>query len=145
MIGKRWSAEDVIYLQKHWGQSIETLSRDLERSTQSICNKARQLGLYKKRWTQEQIDYLQENYGKISIPALAKQLGKTVNAVRVMRERLGLGAFLMNGEYISLNQLLLAVCGGTFYERAANRVCAPCRAARKRQGFRKYQYLSSRR
>ena len=36
-------------------------------------------------------------------------------------------------------------CGATFYERAENRVCAPCRAARKREGFRKYQYLSSRR
>mgnify|MGYP003292700177 CR=1 FL=1 len=65
-----------------------------------------------KRWTQEEIDYLQENYGKYSIPTLAKNLGRSVNAIEVMRCRLGLGSFLMNGEYISLNQLLLAVSGG---------------------------------
>lgn len=67
----------------------------------------------KNYWTQEQIDYLQENYGKYSLPTLAKNLGKSVVAIKVMRQRLGLGAFLMSGEYISLNQLLLAVGGGS--------------------------------
>ena len=66
-----------------------------------------------RRWTAEEVDYLQENYGKYSIPTLAKTLGKTVNAIKTMRQKLGLGAFLMNGEYISLNQLLLAVNGGS--------------------------------
>ena len=67
----------------------------------------------KNYWTQEQIDYLQENYGKYSLPTLAKNLGKSVVAIKVMRQRLGLGPFLMSGEYISLNKLLLAVGGGS--------------------------------
>ena len=65
-----------------------------------------------RRWTTEEIVYLQENYGKYSIPNLAKKLGKSVAAIKVMRQRLGLGAFLMCGEYVSLNQLLLTISGG---------------------------------
>ena len=33
-------------------------------------------------------------------------------------------------------------CGGTFYERQENRICAPCRAARKKQAQRKWRKLS---
>jgi hypothetical protein len=33
-------------------------------------------------------------------------------------------------------------CGGTFYERAENRVCAPCRTARRRQAYKKYRHLN---
>jgi len=113
MMGKRWTPEEEAYLRENWKLPMEELSKTLCRSEISIHQKAGKLGMYRKKWTQEQLDYLQENYGKYSIPALAKNLGKTVNAIKVMRQRLGLGAFLMNGEYISLNQLLLAVSGGS--------------------------------
>ncbi|MBR2081371.1 MAG: hypothetical protein IJ980_07035 [Oscillospiraceae bacterium] len=32
-------------------------------------------------------------------------------------------------------------CGGTFYERTENRICAPCRAARKKQAQKKWRKL----
>ncbi len=44
-------------------------------------------------------------------------------------------------EFIRIRPQYCVRCGGTFFERAENRVCAPCRAARKRQAFRKYQHL----
>ena len=64
-----------------------------------------------KKWSSDDEDYLQENWGKYSVPAIAKHLGRTVNAVKVRAQRLGLGPALMGGDYITLNQLLIAVKG----------------------------------
>lgn len=55
--------------------------------------------------------YLQEKWGKLSIPALASKLGRSVDAVKIRASRMGLGAVLMGGDYITLNQLLIAVKG----------------------------------
>lgn len=49
----------------------------------------------------------------IIMSAIAKKLNRTTNAVKVKAQRLGLGAVLMAGEYVTLNQLLLAVNGGS--------------------------------
>lgn len=67
-----------------------------------------------KPWSAEDEQYLQESWGKFSIPAIGKKLGRSVNAVKVRAQRLGLGAVLMGGDYISLNQLLIAVKGTNF-------------------------------
>lgn len=65
-----------------------------------------------RTWKPEEEDYLMEKWGQISVPAIAKKLNRTTNAVKVRAQRLGLGAVLMAGEYVTLNQLLLAVTGG---------------------------------
>ena len=70
------------------------------------------MGLYRRRWTPKEEEYLQENWGKYSIPAIAKKLGKSVNAIKVRANRLALGPVLMGGDYVTLNQLTLAVSGG---------------------------------
>lgn len=64
-----------------------------------------------KRWTQEEKDELAELYGSKSLDEIAKKLGRSVKAIINMRYRLHLGAFLDNGDYITLNQLLMAVKG----------------------------------
>lgn len=66
-----------------------------------------------RTWKPEEEDYLMEKWGQISVPAIAKKLNRTTNAVKVKAQRLGLGAVLMAGEYVTLNQLLLAVNGGS--------------------------------
>ena len=66
-----------------------------------------------RTWKPEEEDYLMEKWGQISVPAIAKKLNRTTNAVKVRAHRLGLGAVLMAGEYVTLNQLLLAVNGGS--------------------------------
>ena len=70
-----------------------------------------------KKWTPEEKQYLQDNWGTVSIKSMATHLNRSINAVIVMKEKLGLGAFLDNGEYITFNQLLLAlnITGGTGY------------------------------
>lgn len=63
------------------------------------------------RWTAEEEGYLQEKWGTVSIPAIAKYLGRSVDAIKVRAARLSLGPVLMGGDYITLNQLLWAVKG----------------------------------
>lgn len=46
-------------------------------------------------------------------------------------------------EFIRIQPQYCVRCGATFFEREQNRVCAPCRAARRRQAFKKYRYLNN--
>lgn len=72
----------------------------------------------KKDWSQGEIDYLQDNWGICSVKAISEHLGRSINAIQIMKNRLALGAFLDNGEYITFNQLLLAlgITGGSIYK-----------------------------
>ncbi len=62
-------------------------------------------------WTPEETEYLQEHWGYLSISAIANNLNRTENAIKVRVARLGLGPALINGDYITLNQLMHAVTG----------------------------------
>lgn len=44
-------------------------------------------------------------------------------------------------EFIRIQPQYCVRCGVTFYERSPNRICSRCRAARKRQAYRKYRHL----
>ena len=64
-----------------------------------------------RTWKPDEEKYLMEKWGQVSIPAIAKTLNRTTSAVKVRAQRLGLGAVLNAGEYVTLNQLLIAVTG----------------------------------
>lgn len=64
-----------------------------------------------KTWTHEEENYLEENWGYKSVPAIAQQLGRSVNGIIVRARRLNLGPALLSGDYITLNQLVIAVTG----------------------------------
>lgn len=64
-----------------------------------------------KRWTLEEETLLMDKWGELSIPGIAKRLGRTEDAVKVRAVRMKLGPVLMAGEYVTLNQLLKAVTG----------------------------------
>ena len=68
---------------------------------------------HNKRWTDEEIHILQELWGTKSISYIAKKLNRTPVSVHRKAERLKLGAFLNNGDYISYKQLL-EVLGFTY-------------------------------
>lgn len=44
-------------------------------------------------------------------------------------------------DFVRIQPQYCVRCGATFYERSVNRVCSPCRAARKRQAYRKFLHL----
>lgn len=62
-----------------------------------------------RKWSNEEIRYLEESWGNISVNGIAKHLRRSENAVIVKKERLGIGAFLENGDYIVFNQLVCAL------------------------------------
>lgn len=61
-----------------------------------------------RNWTKEEYDYLMDNWGKYSVGAICKHLNRSRNAINIKVFRLGLGAFLDAGEYITFNQLSVA-------------------------------------
>ena len=65
----------------------------------------------KPNWTAAEKAYLQENYGDQSIRSLSRRLERSPQAIRLMAHRLGLGALLDNGDYVSLNQVHQAIYG----------------------------------
>lgn len=72
---------------------------------------------YNKKWTAEDEMYLEDSWGAISIPTIAKNLNRTVSAIKVRAQRLGLTRHIHNGEYITYNQLLVAIGMGESYVR----------------------------
>lgn len=64
-----------------------------------------------KRWTKEEIEYLMSKWGSVSIPVIAKRLGRTESSSTNKARRLKLGPHLENADCISLNQLYMAMRG----------------------------------
>lgn len=89
-----------------------------------------------KNWTKEEDLYLEEYWGVKSIATIAKNLGRTKDAIMVRKNRLGLGRFLDNGEYITYSQLLKALYGsdsaGSAYRNF--RRCGDFPIRKKREG-----------
>jgi len=71
----------------------------------------------RESWSAEELEYLEENYGMVSLGAMSKRLGRSVNAIRCMRTRLGLGPMLDAGDYVTWHQLVMAlgITGGSGY------------------------------
>lgn len=65
----------------------------------------------KKNWSAEDERYLEDKWGTVSIPGIARHLNRSVDAVKIRAQRLGLGPALMGGDYVSLNQLLKVFYG----------------------------------
>lgn len=68
-----------------------------------------------KKWTKEQEAYLEDRWGMTSIATIAKNLGRSENAVIVRARRMGLGGFLDAGDYVTWNQLSIALGYGAAY------------------------------
>lgn len=64
---------------------------------------------YGEKWTQVDVQYLEENWGNFSLKTLAKNLERSEASILNKVQRLGLGAFLDNGDYVSWNQFLIAL------------------------------------
>ena len=62
-----------------------------------------------KKWTKEECDYLSNSWGTVSIPNIAKNLGRSVDSVRNKAYKMKLGAFLDASDFITYNQLLIAL------------------------------------
>lgn len=110
----KWTDDQLQYLREHSrSQPAAAIAAALGRTEGSVKQKRRSLGLksYHGGWTEAERQYLRDQWGIRSIHAIAKHLGRSVYAVDVQKNRMGLGPALLGDDYISLNQLLIAVCG----------------------------------
>ena len=62
-------------------------------------------------WTKNEEIYLEDYWGTKSIKSLAKKLGRTEEAIIQKARKLGCGAFQEAGDYITSNQIFLAIYG----------------------------------
>lgn len=63
----------------------------------------------RKGWLKEETNYLLNAWGKVSIPTIARNLGRTIFAITNRATKLGLGRHLHSGDYITLNQLVNSI------------------------------------
>lgn len=73
-----------------------------------------------RRWTPEEEEALREGWGGYGgVRPLAQKMGRSVNAIRIRAQRMGLGPWADAGEYVTLHQIVVALYGqpkGMTYE-----------------------------
>ena len=62
-----------------------------------------------KTWTPQDIEYLESSWSEVSIPTIAKNLKRTVNAIKLKAFKIGLRRHLHSGDEITLPQLFKAL------------------------------------
>lgn len=58
-----------------------------------------------KAWTEEDLNYMQDSWGTISIKGIARNLGRTVNSIKLKAGRAGLSDPLLHYDGISISKL----------------------------------------
>lgn len=97
-----------------------------------------------KRWTDEEVTILQELWGNVPIAYIANKLNRTTIAIHKKADKLKLGAFIDNGDYVSYKQLL-EVLGVTY--NSSNRLTwitnrnFPVKKKKVINSYRKVVYL----
>lgn len=109
---KKWTEEEITYLKNNYGKMSVRDLQLLGRTKVAMQNKAHKLNLTGYRqWSKKDEDYLMDSWGTVSMATIAKNLGRTKGAVQQKASKSGLGPFLDAGEYVSFNQLYIALRG----------------------------------
>ncbi len=61
-----------------------------------------------RNWTKEEYEYLERSWGKVKLDTMASTLNRSKAGIRIKAQKLGLGAFLDGGDYITVNSMLSA-------------------------------------
>lgn len=111
----RWTDKEDQYIRDHWKRMSDAqMAASLNRSEGAVTNRRQKLCCSTKRtWTPEEDLYLEDHWGTVSIPGIAKKLDRTVFAIKLRAGRIGLGGVLNSGDYVTLNQLMIAVTGNS--------------------------------
>lgn len=62
-----------------------------------------------RHWTEEELEYLQDRWGTVSIKGIAKGINRSINAVKLKAQRIGLGDPKMHYDGITISQLSKAL------------------------------------
>lgn len=58
-----------------------------------------------KAWTKEEVDFLVQNWGILSKKEISEHIHKSINAICVKAQRIGLRDFFYNSEFVTMNEL----------------------------------------
>lgn len=96
-MGKKWTEDDIIYLElacQDRSVSISDMADTLDRSEAAVKDKIKEYhlkdGTYNGRWTDAEIQYLINNYMFLKIKDMAEYLGRTYSGVSTKARALGL-------------------------------------------------------
>jgi hypothetical protein len=92
---RKWTKEEDTILREHYqGENrnkltVESLCFYLERTPASISGRIASLKLCENRprWSPEELEFLSENYGVLPADKIAKKLGRSVNALKIISYR----------------------------------------------------------
>lgn len=109
MAYKRWTKEDIDYLISNYSiKNIIGIANDLNRTKDSVCKKAKRLGLTRelKRWTENEIDFLIDKWGRRPADDIGKELGRSIKSIRKKAIELKLGPErIANGEFLTTGDI----------------------------------------
>lgn len=115
-----WSPEEDAYILEHWrDQTDEETGAALGRAPRAVYQRGVSLGLIrrgpkpngKRKWTAKEEAYLCENWGTVSVKTLCKTLNRSEASINTRKNKLGLGAFLDSGDYVTMSALVTAFTG----------------------------------
>jgi hypothetical protein len=85
-----WTEEEINFLKANYKTMLgRELVAILGKSIGSIRMKAKALGIRKKElpWTDRELQYLEDNYGLRPVEAIARKLGRSKNALKIVSYR----------------------------------------------------------
>ncbi|MGL5712542.1 MAG: hypothetical protein ACRCX2_05945 [Paraclostridium sp.] len=72
-----------------------------------------------KSWSKEEEDFLQDNWGCMSVKGISMSLGRSINAINIKKNKMKLGSFMENGDYISFSQVVKCLGLGFTYKKTS--------------------------
>ena len=115
MTGRKyfWTSENDAFIRRHYNPNVRGRARDIAAALGvpkwAVNKRAGVLGLSRPKdvpWSPSDIAYLEANFHRLAIKRIAKELGRTVTAVKLKAKRLG---YRKNGEGYNVHSLSQAL------------------------------------
>lgn len=114
MSGKKnyWTPDQDDFIRNHWKEMDDSeLAEKVGHTISSTTSRRQKLRCIKQKgtrgpdWTEEELSYLHNSWGEKTIPQIAKELGRSINAVKVMAFRTGHKCQKQSGNMMSARKV----------------------------------------
>lgn len=107
MVRKPFTEEDKRIIEKYYPiKTPAEVAAMIGRTKDTVCGYACRNKIQSNRyWTKEEEEFLESKYGILTIPAIAKKLGKTECAVETKIRRSSIGSFISNADGLCISEV----------------------------------------